>query len=58
MQLFDIFNDPFETENLANSNPEIVQELKEIIDSGTVTNKAKIGIFKASSEDEKIYLED
>ncbi len=32
VQLFDIFNDPFETENLANSNPEIVQELKEIID--------------------------
>jgi 5-methyltetrahydrofolate--homocysteine methyltransferase len=32
--------------------------LDEIINSGAVTNKAKIGIFKASSEDEKIFLEE
>ncbi len=32
--------------------------LDEIINSKVVSNKAKIGIFKASSEDEKIYLED
>ncbi len=32
--------------------------LDEIINSGVVHNKAKIGFFKASSEDEKIYLED
>ena len=32
--------------------------LDEIINSGAVLNKGKIGIFKASSEDEKIFLED
>jgi 5-methyltetrahydrofolate--homocysteine methyltransferase len=31
--------------------------LKEIINSDFIHNKAKLGFFKASSEDEKIYLE-